>query len=193
MDARTLEALKGSIAKWEGILKGKPDRGIDDCVLCQVFVRDSCLGCPVRDRSGHSFCEETPHPAWIRHHHKAHPGVRPVTVECPECTHLAQAELDFLKGLLPKESDTPRVDEVLAYWGPEASTALRELAKTLEREITAHVLSNEEVQESRAQLKDRVRELEQKLTSESNRADIWAREDLVKGDKLRKVREILFD
>lgn len=87
MDPATLVALKGSIAKWEGIVAGGPE---GDCPLCLMFFRgrpieDICVGCPVMERTGRRMCRGTPY--WDDTNPKQ-----------------AQAELDFLKSLLPKEA-----------------------------------------------------------------------------------------
>jgi hypothetical protein len=40
MDEKTLEALKGSIRKWEAIVDGTgEDDGADNCPLCHMFAR----------------------------------------------------------------------------------------------------------------------------------------------------------
>lgn len=70
MDASTLEALRGSIAKWEAIIDGTGvDRGRENCPLCQKFhpfpdtspYTQWCRGCPVRQKTGLSGCEGTPY------------------------------------------------------------------------------------------------------------------------------------
>ena len=104
MDAETLEALKGSIAKWEAIVAGTmEDEGVDNCPLCQRFHAcfrtlpgECCQGCPVDAFSGRG-CAKTPYVDWGQF------GVDKVSTD--EHRAAAQAELDFLKSLLPKESD----------------------------------------------------------------------------------------
>jgi hypothetical protein len=106
MDARTLEALRGSIAKWEAIVAGTgEDKGVLNCPLCQLFVSGEeilCKGCPVSDATGEIYCNDTPYSDWSElaedlaydeHGHLSDKGRR-----------LAQAELDFLKSLLPKDA-----------------------------------------------------------------------------------------
>jgi hypothetical protein len=95
MDAATLEALKGSIAKWEGIVAGTTrDDGADNCPLCALFntddydrIENACEGCPVQKSAGIGFCMQTPYYAY-RH---------------LKTTEAAQAELDFLRSLLPAD------------------------------------------------------------------------------------------
>lgn len=99
MSPETITALRGSIAKWEGIVAGTAsDGGTDNCSLCQLFhsdffsedeldegERECCLGCPVFNVTGKRGCQGTPYDDY------SDKG----TLEN------AQAELDFLKSLLP--------------------------------------------------------------------------------------------
>lgn len=95
MDSKTLAALKGSIKKWEGIVAGKiSDEGQDNCPLCQMFFKGRCHGCPVGD------CNESPYYDWFYATLKIDP---PFFANTPELHRLAQAELDFLRSLLPDE------------------------------------------------------------------------------------------
>ena len=92
MNSETLEALKGSIGKWEAIVAGTGfDNGVDNCPLCGLFNNDEtndsetdCDGCPVAEKSGHKYCGGTPYTQFLRWGIKA-----------------AQEELDFLRSLLP--------------------------------------------------------------------------------------------
>jgi hypothetical protein len=102
MDLRTLEALKGSIAKWEAIVAGaEEDRGGDNCPLRQIFCNDEvpakmlCRGCPVFESTGRTACQGSPYPLYTV-------GERAGTTEA------AQAELDFLRSLLPAEHASPQ-------------------------------------------------------------------------------------
>lgn len=91
MAPEVLEALRGSIKKWEGIVAGTTrDEGGRNCPLCQMFVHGkaaTCRGCPVRTRTGKSSCDGTPY------YYYEHGD-----------TQTAQAELDFLKSLLPESA-----------------------------------------------------------------------------------------
>lgn len=107
MDAETLEALRGSIAKWEGIAAGTEiDQGSENCPLCRLFYESAfCAGCPVMARTGHSDCTGSPYDQW----HIANPWPRdedgnrvynrPATTD--QHREIARAEVDFLKSLLP--------------------------------------------------------------------------------------------
>lgn len=104
MDAKTLEALRGSIAKWEGIVAGEEvDDGGDNCPLCQIFNastdrRDpACNGCPVRERTGMPFCSGSPYADAVD-------AEEDEGADSDEYRVAAQAELDFLKSLLPPDT-----------------------------------------------------------------------------------------
>ena len=103
MDERTLTALRGSIAKWEGIVAGRNvDNGADNCPLCQTFNAEEdddakCAGCPVKEMSGEPFCHSTPYMESVRA--KTNYGTG-----SDEYKAAAQAELDFLKSLLPADA-----------------------------------------------------------------------------------------
>ena len=85
MEAATLEALHGSIRKWEGIVAGtEVDLGPVNCPLCDLFFHKACKGCPVSERTGKWCCDDTPY-VDVR----VRMGDRP------------QLEVDFLKSLLP--------------------------------------------------------------------------------------------
>lgn len=104
MSKATLKALRGSIAKWEKIVAGTGvDKGPDNCALCKRFFYRDCSGCPVNDKTGEG-CQRTPYDRWAdvtetetdmtaAGHRKA---------VSPEAKEAAQAELDFLKSLLPE-------------------------------------------------------------------------------------------
>lgn len=102
MDDEKLNALQGSIAKWEAIVAGTgEDHGWKNCPLCVMFNQpDSdhdCSGCPVADSVGEHGCEETPYIEWA----EAFAGREPKIATTPERKALAQAELDFLRSLVP--------------------------------------------------------------------------------------------
>jgi len=94
MKERTLAALKESIEKWERRAAGDHDGklGTSGCPLCQLFNKNSydvtqnCIGCPVYETTGVRHCINTPYYTY------AH-GDRTDAD--------AQAEVDFLKSLLP--------------------------------------------------------------------------------------------
>lgn len=103
MNKKTLTALRGSIAKWERILAGdEGDSGSDNCPLCHLFLSYSeCRGCPVAARTGKSLCMDTPYDAWLALDTTID---SPTFAETDEQKVAAQAELDFLKSLLPENA-----------------------------------------------------------------------------------------
>jgi len=113
MDAKMLNAIQGSIEKWDRIIKSTKalDRGVDNCPLCKIYDGDvnrifNCLGCPVKDKTGRDNCMETPYYDWIRHHKKLHKMTSYFChriAGCKGCLTIAKRERDFLKGLLLKE------------------------------------------------------------------------------------------
>jgi hypothetical protein len=100
MNPKTLTALRGSIKKWRGIVAGKIiDGGVGDCPLCKLFrqTNDGCSGCPVA-AAADNFCRKTPYSYWEREGRGfGH------TADTPLRKRLAQAELNFLIGLLPEK------------------------------------------------------------------------------------------
>ena len=110
MDAVTLEALKGSIEKWEAIVAGTgEDRGGLNCPLCAEFGNAKCGGCPVADAVEEEWCNGTPYEQWMR----KVTGERDASTGCyvrkavtDEHKALARQELNFLVSLLLQyESD----------------------------------------------------------------------------------------
>lgn len=102
MDAKTLEALKASIAKWERNAKAEYPEEYNtsafDCPLCQLFLgyRDACRGCPVASATGLTHCNMTPYKAateaalqWDKDDGEA-------------ARDVALGEVAFLKSLLPE-------------------------------------------------------------------------------------------
>lgn len=109
MDADTLEALRGSIAKWEGIVAGTTkNHCADNCPLCHKFNfsftgarrAQSCKGCPVMERTGRQFCDGSPYEDYEDMEERVEEGY----AEGAALKPLAIAEVDFLKSLLPKEA-----------------------------------------------------------------------------------------
>lgn len=114
MHPATLKALRGSIEKWEGIVAGTAKNdGYHNCPLCHLFHPKyeggfNCGPCPVAQKAGADFCERTPYARYEKIESDLR-GLSPEDEEhALEIEHLttalkavAQAELDFLKSLLP--------------------------------------------------------------------------------------------
>ena len=105
-----IEAIKGSIKKWEAIVLGTGvDFGCDNCELCKKYdpeLSNDCLGCPIMEEAGNTGCFGTPYIEWYEHfdreHHDPCDNPFPMKVECPECKRLAKEELAFLEMILKK-------------------------------------------------------------------------------------------
>jgi hypothetical protein len=106
MDAKTLEALKASIAKWErnaeaaDVFEFKISE--KDCPLCAMFKiwPDECDGCPVFEKTGAKFCRETPYISAATARRDWRYGDGPAD----RAHAAARDEVAFLKSLLPEET-----------------------------------------------------------------------------------------
>lgn len=102
MDAETLTALQGSIAKWEAIVVGTGiDEGAYNCPLCvkfngfwfpEVGYRGSCGQCPVKLSTKQEGCAGTPYERIEE---------ESFGPDDEEFKQIASLELSFLKSLLP--------------------------------------------------------------------------------------------
>ncbi len=112
MDEQTLTALKASIKHWEENINKRSPRdcnfGIDSCALCRMFRYNeygSCHSCPVFQKTGLRFCRSTPYLAADQACGKWHTACRahkPSRAYRDEWRRAAQAEVDFLRSLLPE-------------------------------------------------------------------------------------------
>ena len=98
MNKKTLEALKASIRHWEENLAtddpGKASTHAFYCALCRLFSDDDCAGCPVAEAVAEN-CWDTPFSAASR-------GINKWRAGGPKPVAEIQAEIDFLKSLLPE-------------------------------------------------------------------------------------------
>lgn len=111
MKPETLEALRGSIRKWEGIVAGvESDLGTRNCPLCQRFGngcdRNGEERCPVFCETDAPCCNDSPYEdwkeaQWDRWEKGLTHFVAPVTDD--ETVMCAVLELEFLKSLLPTD------------------------------------------------------------------------------------------
>jgi len=67
MNKKTKKALEESIAHWErmrafeDVNEFDKERPSDEhCALCELFIIDNCVRCPVMKRTGVIGCEKTP-------------------------------------------------------------------------------------------------------------------------------------
>ena len=100
MKAKTLKALRKSIAHWKRLATGKRHTGEDvgpfHCALCEMFFHEEdCRGCPVRERTGKSTCQDSPY-------HDAWEAAELTSLDSASFKKKAAIELAFLKSLLPK-------------------------------------------------------------------------------------------
>ena len=113
MNKETLQALEGSIEKWQHIVgtTEAEDKGVENCPLCAMFWHGGCKGCPVSEATGRDNCRDSPYTAWAIHIRTRVSQVRGIPghpqiqnhreLGCEVCLELARAELTFLVGLLP--------------------------------------------------------------------------------------------
>ena len=117
MNKKTLKALNGSIQHWEQIIEGSEDEnGIHNCSLCIFFYYrlgnyKFCEGCPVEEKTGKSNCYGSPYWKWF----KIFQSDADFDENLPrkwqnlskkfqkKAILAAEAELKFLKSLLPKD------------------------------------------------------------------------------------------
>lgn len=113
MDEVTLAALKESIAHWEQNLAAEyPDNvtiGASNCALCGVFLTSNCAGCPVNAVTNGNNCLGKPS-SYIGAVSAFYSWRDAVEYKKPNRAEkdaawraAAQAEIDFLRSLLPKE------------------------------------------------------------------------------------------
>jgi hypothetical protein len=111
MDAETLKALKKSIKHWEGNAKADHVElafvTSYHCALCDKFLvecDDLCIGCPVADKTEQPCCEGSPWEA--AYNARCYWYIKPNDIARRDAFRAAaQAEVDFLKSLLPKEGE----------------------------------------------------------------------------------------
>lgn len=100
MDARTEQALRESIAKWEknaAVAKCKDAKvNSADCPLCELFAYENCRECPVKNHTGKSECYGTPYYKAREHYYDN---------QLAAFREAAQREVDFLKSLLPEAGE----------------------------------------------------------------------------------------
>jgi hypothetical protein len=107
MNAKTLKALKGSIAYWRRIAAGEEgEGGSNQDPLCKEFWDyGRCTNCPIAAK-GFLLCVGTPNAEWGGHHFMNHrEGYFDKLgrfVRCDTCKDLALKAVRFRLSLLPK-------------------------------------------------------------------------------------------
>lgn len=98
------EALEASIKHWEENRDVSTPIDVsyssEDCALCQLFFYNHCIGCPIQERTGRALCEDTPYEDAV----DAHSAWKNGYASQKDFQAAAQAEVDFLKSLLPPEN-----------------------------------------------------------------------------------------
>jgi hypothetical protein len=113
MDAKTRDALERSIAAWEAKAKKQffheVSTAASDCPLCVIYLLSArgCKGCPIqksgeRDGVSRSGCENTPYPEFYSEKVRAVYSHDIAVKITKKGRRLIQAEIDFLKSLLPE-------------------------------------------------------------------------------------------
>lgn len=98
-------ALELSILKWYEIFYNQGfDDGSENCALCEEFINNDCIKCPVYEKTDRGGCGGTPYSDWKTHQEEAHfnrDGI--YKVRCNECKIFALRELNFLISLREEE------------------------------------------------------------------------------------------
>jgi hypothetical protein len=109
MDEVTKKALEESIAKWEQNVEYAKISEFDkiqiswkDCPLCSLYYNqeDNCVGCPVYNNTGRRRCLNTPYHDVVSYIKTTR------TCSAHIITKACQAEVDFLKSLLPQTGES---------------------------------------------------------------------------------------
>ena len=109
MNPETLKALQESIAHHERLRDGVQGErtGPEGCSLCNLFNTEEmsqlqcCIGCPVYERTGKRFCEETPYYKQTDLFSRFDGAAVTRKRHGQKWIDVCQEEIDFLKSLLP--------------------------------------------------------------------------------------------
>lgn len=100
MNAKTLKALRSSIAHWRRMATGRALPGEvpygSQCALCNIFLSQACRGCPVMKKTMNCSCGNTPFCYALQAFQRG-------GLSSSEFQMYATDELKFLKSLLPKK------------------------------------------------------------------------------------------
>ena len=65
MDNEAKEALGNSVLKWFKVLSTQElEKGARDCPLCELYIDQDCMFCPIPNKVGKRFCKGTPYIGW---------------------------------------------------------------------------------------------------------------------------------
>lgn len=110
MNRKTLKALKGSMNKWAEIRTGSGvEKGTDNCSLCKLFHTDHtevprylcCRGCPVFEKSGMRFCNNTPFVSYSKHATIINKAQDWSVAKTPQAKGAATRMFKYLAALMP--------------------------------------------------------------------------------------------
>ncbi len=103
--------LEQSIEHWERLAAGtqvdEEDPCSEHCALCDTHWDYSCGSCPIYECTGFSDCETTPWSYAASAWYASHGDNEPPT---PRQQAAMQAQVDFLKSLLPHDDDNAAVN-----------------------------------------------------------------------------------
>lgn len=107
MTPEVREALEASIKHWEenrdALTPSDVRYSPENCALCELFFYNAptrCIGCPIQERTGRTLCEDTPYEDAVNARNAWKNGY----ASQEDFQAAAQAEVDFLKSLLPPEN-----------------------------------------------------------------------------------------
>ena len=97
----TSEALEASILHWQENVAAENPEDVDVCVgvcaLCSVYYSSKCDGCPVKIKTGYSYCSRSPYADAVEQ--LTHWAINHSPKNAAAWREAAQAELDFLISL----------------------------------------------------------------------------------------------
>ena len=110
LSKRQANATEKSIQKWEAIvLNDEVDERSSNCELCKKYNKNDCNFCPVAMTVKSKHCNNTPWVDWADYCINKNPNLPgfwmpDISVFDAESKRLAQAELDFLRGILEEST-----------------------------------------------------------------------------------------
>lgn len=101
MSKRAERALRASIKHWEIDIKEKKEQVLPDgCALCNLYINNSCINCPINIACGGEGCHNNqPLCDYCDYIHE-----EPNQIESRR-KKLADKEIEFLESLLPKKGE----------------------------------------------------------------------------------------